>query len=367
MKRNKTFLGLCLTTTLLISALTGCSGGDSGTATGTSSTGSGGSGSSSSSSAGSLTVVDWGGTNTDARIEGIITPFEEETGIDVTVVTPSDYAKMISMVENNSTEWDVMNCDAYWGVFAGSEGYLEAMDYDVIVTEIDEEVQLEYVMGAEIYTSVISWNTTKMDASTAPQNWGDFFDTDAFPGTRAMWKYPVTVLEAALMADGVALNDLYPLDLDRAFAKLDTIKKDVIWWSAGAEPAQMLSSGEADYALAWSGRIATAAEEGSPIDMSYTGGIQIAAGWVVPKGAPNYDNAMAFIEYASQAEQQLAFSQSIPYGSTNPEAVALMDDALQESLGQTDAQLAEQIYLDNTYWAEHLAEVTERFNTWLVG
>ena len=106
------------------------------------------------------------------------------------------------------------------------------------------------------------------------------------------------------MADGVSKDELYPLDLDRAFAKLDTIKDSIIWWSKGAEPSQMLSTGEADYALAWSGRIATAKDEGSPVDMTYDGGIMITAGWVVPKNAPNRENAMKFIEYASEANQQ---------------------------------------------------------------
>lgn len=324
------------------------------------------SGDSSATSAGNLVFVDWGGTNTDARIEAIVEPFEKETGIKVTVVTPSDYAKLISMVENNTTEWDVMNCDAYWGVYAGNKGYLEPMDYDVITTKIDEEVQLEYVMGAEIYTSVISWNTEKYNESTAPQTWADFFDTKKYPGKRAVWQYPVTVLEAALLADGVPMDQLYPLDLDRAFAKLDTIKDSIVWWTKGAEPSQMLSNGEADYALAWSGRIATAQKEGSPVDMTYNGGIMISAGWVVPKNAPNYENAMKFIEYASEANQQYEFSKRIPYGSTNPEAVALMSDELKTELGQSDEQLANEIYLDNTYWAEHLSEVEERFNAWLL-
>ncbi len=338
----------------MTAGLAGCSGS------------SGSSSSSSSGSAGELVFVDWGGTNTDARIEAIVKPFEEETGIKVTVVTPSDYAKLISMVENNTTEWDVMNCDAYWGVYAGEKGYLEPMDYNVITTKIDEEVQLEYVMGAEIYTSVIAYNTDKYNADTAPSDWAEFFDTENYPGKRAVWQYPVTVLEAALLADGVPMDELYPLDLDRAFAKLDTIKDSIVWWTKGAEPSQMLSTGEADYALAWSGRIATARDEGSPVDMTYNGGIMIAAGWVVPKNAPNLENAMKFIEYASEAKSQYEFSVRIPYGSTNPEAVALMDDDLKHELGQSSEQLANEIYLDNTYWAENLAEVEERFNAWLV-
>ena len=133
--------------------------------------GNSGSGKGGSSGNGELVFVDWGGANTDARIASAVKPFEEQTGIKVTVVTPCDYAKLISMVENNTTEWDVMNCDAYWGVYAGEQGYLEPIDYNVVTTKIDEEAQLEYVMGAEIYTSVISWNSDKTSAEDAPQTW----------------------------------------------------------------------------------------------------------------------------------------------------------------------------------------------------
>lgn len=99
--------------------------------------------------------------------------------------------------------------------------------------------------------------------------------------------------------------------------------------------------------------------------MTYNGAIRIAAGWVVPKDAPNKENAMKFIEFVSQAEQQYEFSKLIPYGSTNPDAVDLMDEELQERLGQTEEQLENEMYLDNTYWAENLSEVEERFNEWL--
>lgn len=315
---------------------------------------------------GKLVFVDWGGSNTDARLEAIVDKFAKEYDVDVTVVTPSDYAKLISMVENGTTEWDVMNCDAYWGVYAGNEGYLEPMDYDVIKTKIDEEVQLEYVMGAEIYSSCIAWNSDNYTEKSAPQSWEEFYDTAKYPGKRAMWQYPVTVLESALLADGVPADELYPLDLDRAFAKLDTIKDDIVWWTAGAQPAQMLSTGEADYALAWSGRVLTAQDEGSPVGMTYNGALRIAAGWVVPKGCPNRENAMKFIEYASQAEQQYEFSKRIPYGSTNSGATQLMDEELKEKLGQTDEQLKTELYIDNEYWAENLTEVEEKFNEWLL-
>ncbi|MGN1280845.1 MAG: ABC transporter substrate-binding protein [Succinivibrio sp.] len=316
--------------------------------------------------AGSLVFVDWGGTNTDARVAQNIKPFEELTGIKVTVVTPSDYAKLIAMVENNTTEWDVMNCDAYWGVYAGKKGYLEAIDYSVVTEKLDKAVELEHVVGAEVYDSVISYNTEKFTKDTAPKNWAEFFDTEKFPGKRAIWQYPVTVLEAALLADGVPMDKLYPLDLDRAFAKLDTIKSSIVWWTKGAQPSQMLSTGEADIALAWSGRVLTAKDEGSPVDLSYNEGMRIAAGWVVPKNAPNKANAMKFINFVSSAKMQAAFSSQIPYGSTNPEAVKLLTPEQIERIGQTDEQVKHEFYIDNDYWADNLNSVVDRFNAWLL-
>lgn len=316
--------------------------------------------------AGSLVFVDWGGTNTDARIEKNIKPFEEKTGIKVTVVTPSDYAKLIAMVENGTTEWDVMNCDAYWGVYAGKKGYLEPIDYKTVTEKLDKAVELEHVVGAEVYDSVISYNSDKYTADSAPKSWTDFYDLQKFPGKRAVWQYPVTVLESALLADGVPMDKLYPLDLDRAFAKLDTIKDSIVWWTKGAQPAQMLSTGEADIALAWSGRIMNAKDEGAPLGLTYNEGMRIAAGWVVPKGAPNKENAMKFINFISSAEQQAAFSSQIPYGSTNPEAVKLLSAEQIERIGQTPEQVAHEFYIDNDYWADHLTEIVERFNAWLL-
>lgn len=316
--------------------------------------------------AGSLVFVDWGGTNTDARIEKNIKPFEEKTGIKVTVVTPSDYAKLIAMVENGTTEWDVMNCDAYWGVYAGKKGYLEPIDYKTVTEKLDKAVELEHVVGAEVYDSVISYNSDKYTDDSAPKSWADFYDLQKFPGKRAVWQYPVTVLESALLADGVPMDKLYPLDLDRAFAKLDTIKNSIVWWTKGAQPAQMLSTGEADIALAWSGRIMNAKDEGAPLGLTYNEGMRIAAGWVVPKGAPNKENAMKFINFISSAEQQAAFSSQIPYGSTNPEAVKLLSAEQIERIGQTPEQVAHEFYIDNDYWADHLTEVVDRFNAWLL-
>lgn len=371
MKTRYRFLAMLLTTAAMLAMFAGC-GSSSSSSTDAADEGStteteeSTSSSSSSDEKLELVVVDWGGTNTDARISANFEAFEEAYNCEITVVTPSDYAKLQSMVDTGTVEWDVMNVDAYWGVLAGNEGYLTAVDYDVVTANLNPETTSEYVCSAETYSSVIAWNTDKYTEETAPSTWEEFWDTETYPGKRAMWQYPVTVIEAALMADGVAMEDLYPLDLDRAFAKLDEIKDDIIWWTAGAEPAQMLASGEADLALAWSGRIATAAEDGSPVDFTYNEAIIISAGWVIPKGAPHEELAQEFLAFISEPDMMLAFSSEIPYGTTNLDAVEMMDEEMKEELGQTDEQLENELYLDQDYWAEYLTEVEEAFDAWLL-
>jgi putative spermidine/putrescine transport system substrate-binding protein len=72
---------------------------------------------------------------------------------------------------------------------------------------------------------------------------------EAYPGKRALEKRPINNMEWALLCDGVAKDDVYDVleteeGQERRFAKLDTIKDNVVWWSAGAETPQLLADGE---------------------------------------------------------------------------------------------------------------------------
>jgi len=87
-----------------------------------------------------------------------------------------------------------------------------------------------------------------------------------FPGRRALRNHPIATLEAALMADGVAPDKLYPLDVDRAFRKLEEIKPNVtVWWTSGAQSAQLLTTAEVDMVMAWNGRITALTKEGAKV------------------------------------------------------------------------------------------------------
>lgn len=315
-----------------------------------------------------LVVVDWGGENTTARKKAMIDSFEEEFNVNIKVVTPTDYGRLKAMVTGNCTEWDVVNVDSDFVIRAANEGLLEALDYNVIdASGVKENLVTEYGIGAETYSTVISYNTDDYSEEDHTNTWEEFWDIEKYPGDRAMWKYPVTTLEAALLADGVEPDELYPLDVDRAFESLDKIKDYIkVWWSAGAQSPQLLATGEVSLSGSWNGRVLKAASNDAPEAVEYNEGIMLSASWVVPKNAPHKELAMEFINYATQAEQQLKFSQNIDYGSNNQKAVDLMDDELKERLGQTDEQQANQIQVNFQWWVDNYDEVNERFQKWLL-
>ena len=128
----------------------------------------------------------------------------------------------------------------------------------------------------------------------------DFFNTKAFPGKRGMRKSPKVTMEFALIADGVPVGEVYNVlgteeGVARAFAKLDTIKDDVVWWEAGAQPPQLLADGEVVFSTAWNGRVFNAKNaEGQSFEMVWDGQIYDLDLWVIPKGSKNKEACLLY-------------------------------------------------------------------------
>lgn len=139
---------------------------------------------------------------------------------------PTDYGKLKAMVESGNVQWDVVDVEADFALRAAAEGLLEPLDFKVIQRDkIDPRFVSDYGVGSFFFSFVLGYNEGKLGAAK-PQDWTALFDTKTYPGKRALYKWPSPgVLELALLADGVAADKLYPLDLDRAFKKLDTIRK----------------------------------------------------------------------------------------------------------------------------------------------
>jgi putative spermidine/putrescine transport system substrate-binding protein len=316
-----------------------------------------------------LVVVDWGGAFSDARKKAVYAPFEKKYNVKISAVSPTDYGKLQAMIKSGNVEWDVVTVDSDFADRGGKQGLLEKLDYNVIKTEgFDKKYISDYGIGAETFDVAISYNTKNLSKENHPTNWGDFWNVDKFKGVRSMWKYPVGTLESALLADGVKPENLYPLDVDRAFASLDKIKSNVkVWWTTGAQPPQLLANGDVNLAAAWNGRVVVAKNEGSPVEVEYNEAIVCSDSWVIPKGAKNKDLAMKFIAFASTPEQQAEFSKAIDYGPTNSKALDLLSEEVKKRIGKSsDEASTKQIIIDSSWWAENFNSVNERFEKWLL-
>src|SRR3712207_2716878 len=164
-----------------------------------------------------------------AQTKAWLEPYSKETGTEIRQDSPTDYAKIQAMVENDQVIWDVVNVSNDFGLESTAE-LLEPLDYSVIDKEpILEGYASEYRIACMLYANVLAYSTEQFDGT--PSTWADLFDTQQFPGRRGFRKDPSETLEVALLGDGVSPENLYPLDVDRALNKLDTIKDQIVWRS----------------------------------------------------------------------------------------------------------------------------------------
>lgn len=314
------------------------------------------------SNAADLVFTGWGGTTQDVEKAEWADKFSAKELVNVVQDGPTDYGKLKAMIDAGSVTWDVVDVEADYGVQAGRNGLLEKLDFNVIdKSRLDPRFVTDYAVGGFYYSTIIGCNKGAVDG--CPKTWADLFDTKKFPGKRSFYKWSTPgVLEAALLADGVAPEKLYPLDLDRAFRKLDTIKSDIVWWATGAQSQQLLASAETPYGAFWNGRLAAVADSGISVETSWDKNIIAADLLVVPKGTKNRGDAMKFIAFATSAESQAAMAKGTGYAPTNLGSAKLMDPSVAKTL--PDQQTATQINANLEYWATHRDEIAERWYAW---
>lgn len=335
-----------------------------------------------------LNVLDWGGAYGESHKVAYNGPFQEKTGIRITVTDADNPATPIkAMVEAGNVTADVASVEYADAVRLCDEGALETIDPAILAAGPGgEAAKDDFIDGAvtecfiatDVYSMVLAYDDSKFPEAK-PATPADFFDTVRFPGKRTMRKGAKFNLELALMADGVPAAQVYdvlstPEGVDRAFKKLDTIKKDVIWWEAGAQPPQLLADGEVTMAYAFNGRIFNAAiGEGKPFKIVWDGQIYEMEGWIVPKGAPNKDNAMQYIAFSTEAPQLARAAEHISYGPPRKSASALVgnvagkDVPMGPQLPTASGNIEKGLASNLDFWVDHDGELSERFNAWLAG
>jgi putative spermidine/putrescine transport system substrate-binding protein len=333
-----------------------------------------------------LTVMSWGGAYGSAQTEAHVKPWAAKSGFAAKMVDSDNPAQPVkTQVEGGNVTVDVASVEYADAIRLCDEGVLEKIDIATLPAGADgTPAKDDFLPGAvtdcgvstDIWANVYGYDSTKI-TGTVPTTAADFYDLAKFPGKRGMRKGAKGTLEFALMADGVAPADVYktlstPEGVDRAFKKMDTIKKDVVWWEAGAQPPQLLADGEVALTMAYNGRLFNAAiGEGKPFAIVWDGQVYENEMYVIPKGAPNKDKAMEFIQFATSTEGLRAQAQHISYGparkSSMKEKLVFKDGKTEMAphLPTAEANLKTSLLSDFQFWVDRDAELNERFNAWL--
>lgn len=335
-----------------------------------------------------IRVVSWGGAIEASQIRAYNQPFTKATGIRVTAIAADDPASPLkTQIEAGNVTSDVFDvalsdairlCDEGALVEIGPANLPDGADGTPAAGDFLQGALGECAVGNIVAGTVISFDREKFP-NGAPSTVADFFDTETYPGKRAMAKSVKRTLYLGLIADGVPAADIYeqlatPEGVARAFAKLDTIKADVIWWEAGAQPPQLLADGEVTMTTAYNGRIFDAMiNEGKPFDVIWDGQFLELNAFVVPKDAPNLAAALDYVKFATSTEALAGQARYISYGparkSSTPMLGLYQDDRTEIAphLPTAPEHLENAVMDDPEFWADHDAELTERFNNWLAG
>lgn len=319
-----------------------------------------------------LTVVTFGGAYENAASKAFFEPFSKETG---TAIVKEQYsgglAKLRAMVEAKNTTWDVLDLETNDAITACDEGLIQKLDPKVFGDKADfiAGATLPCSVASMIWSTVFAYDTTKL--KTEPKALADFFDLQRFPGKRGVRKKPKVILEWALLADGVPKGDVYkvlgtPAGLDRAFKKLDTIKKEIVWWEAGAQAPQILADGAVVMTMAYNGRInAVQKSDKKPFKIVWDNQIYDYEWWGIPAGTRKADAAARFIAYASKPDVVGNLSRYIAYAPPRPSAAKTIPADVLQDLPTAPENFGSALQIDANFWADNNDAITNRFQTWL--
>ena len=336
-----------------------------------------------------LVVVSWGGAYTKSQQKAYSTPFmKKNPGIKIINDDSSSEgaSKLRAQAEAGKITWDVVDVLPDIAIALCDEGLAVEIDPEKDLARGANGVSAKEDFGAAlispcfipeiVYSTTIGYRTDKV-GDTPPSTINDLFDLKKYPGKRALQKSPSGNLEWALVADGVAIADVYKelateAGVKRAFKKLDTIKDSVVWWTKGAQPGQLLADGEVVMASAYNGRLFSAiVENKQPVGMMWDAQVFELDGYIIPKGAPHMKEAMAYVKFATDTKRQADQAKFISYGPARASSAALVGKHAELGIEMgphmpTHPDNAKNvIYKDINFWADHKDELAEKFEAWL--
>ncbi|SLN58267.1 hypothetical protein ROJ8625_02947 [Roseivivax jejudonensis] len=339
----------------------------------------------------SMTLVSWGGAYQNSQQQAYVVPYlEMNPDVSVTWDESSNeaVAQLRAMNEAGNITWDLVDVVASDAIRLCDEGLAMEVDHDEILapgeTESGEEVDPTDDFGdlivSDCYIPQIVYSTTfgyrtdmVPDGAEPPNDICDVWDLETYPGQRALERRPINNMEWALLCDGVAKDEVYDVlateeGQDQALAKLDEIKDEVIWWSAGADTPQLLADGEVFMGSTYNGRLYSVIEEqDQPVGMMWDAQVFDLDGWIIPEGLPEdrLNRVLDFVRFATDTQRLADQANYISYGPARDTSAPLVPEEMKQHM-PTDPANSENTFLYNyEFWADYRDDIDAKFQSWL--
>ncbi|MCG6882157.1 MAG: extracellular solute-binding protein [Silicimonas sp.] len=339
-----------------------------------------------------MTIVSWGGAYSASQKNAYHDPYIEMTGISIVNDESSSegVSKMRAQSEAGNITWDLVDLEAADAIRVCDEGLAMEIDHDEMLAaapdgtsasdDFGDMIVSDCFIPQIVFSTTFGYRTDMVPAGAEPPKGAcDVFDLETYPGKRALNKNPIANLEWALLCDGVAYEDVYDAleteeGQERAFAKLETIKDETLWWSAAAEPIQWLADGEIFMGSTYNGRLFSAiVEQNQPIGMAWDWQMFDIDGWVVPAGLSDERLArvMDYLFFATDTQRLADQAKYISYGPARASSAPLVSTHAELGIEMaphmpTDPNNAENTFVNNyLWWADYRDDLDAKFQAWL--
>lgn len=339
-----------------------------------------------------MTIVSWGGAYSASQQKAYHDPYVAKNP-SVNIINDESsaeaVAKLRAMNEAGNVTWDLVDVVASDALRLCDEGLAMEIDADEVLAPAPDGTPASDDFGDlmvnECFIPQIVYSTTvgfrsDLVGDTPPTDICALFDTDMYPGKRALEKRPINNMEWALLCDGVAKDDVYDVletneGQERALAKLGTIKSDVIWWSAGADTPQLLADGEVIMGSTYNGRLFSLIEEqNQPVSMLWDAQVFDLDGWIIPAGLSDerIEQVYDYLYFATDTQRLADQAKYISYGPARASSAPLVGKHAELGIDMaphmpTDPNNAKNTFLYNyEFWADYRDDIDAKFQAWLI-
>ncbi len=322
---------------------------------------------------GKLYIRGVGGVLDELQKKYIDSVFTQETGIEVGYVLIQPSSKLLTLGQTSGIPVDIIDAPELVMASVNAHGYLDKIDWSRIPTPREDLAKTtDFSVPLQISADVLTYNTKRYGPGlrTPPTSWADVWNLEAFPGRRVLADITNArpPIEIALMADGVAIKDLYPLDLDRAFAKLQEIKPNILKFhhSAG-EHDQLYSTEQVDIGEGLSGRVGALAIAGAPYEFTWNQGVKSPQCYGIVKGSSMTDAAYKWLDVATRPEVQAKIvSPELMYAPANRKSLDLTPPEWRKYMATSPEAEENSFFLDSSWWADNFDKVVAMWQKFLL-